>query len=262
MNTTSSMLGMALLVTSVSVGATPETDADKVFDWAESTYAQLFSAHAASTSALGYYYRCYASSVCLGARDGKLYFYDGKQISAVGSVADYLAKIAPAQTVAPTVPAERKPYEIQVVGDDAFKSKVTNALTLLKQKSPEVYDRVIKYIAVFRQASRSGMRAYDNPPVFEIGDATASATTTWFASAIAHDATHSQLYNDYRDAHPGQQVPDDTWIGQPAEVTCMAFQLATLKAIGAPTYEVDYLAKLSDGSSNYWDNYSGRFWGM
>lgn len=256
----------ALLILAANASATPESDADRVMDWAESTYPSHFPSHVASRSSAPYYYRCYANGYCLGASNGALYFYDGRQIAPVGNVADYLAKLVPPSTgttpPTTTTPKDRSPYEIQIVGSDTFKSNVSNALTLLKQKAPDAYDRVIRNIGIFRQAARSGMRAYDSPPVFEIGDVTSTATTTWFASAIAHDATHSMLYLDYLAAHPGERVPDDIWIGKNAEITCMAFQLTTLKQIGGPAYEVDYLAKLSDGSSNYWDNYSGRFWGM
>lgn len=266
MKTSRFIVAVSLFIAALPAFATPESDADQVFDWAESAYVNYFPAHVVSASAMGYYYRCYASGLCLGASGGNLYLYDGKQMSLVGTVADYLAMIATNNsqtgTSSATTPKTRNPYEIQIDGSDSFKSSVNSALTLLKQKVPEVYDRVTRNIAIFRQATRSGMRAYDEPPVFEIGDATSTATTTWFASAIAHDATHSMLYHDYLDAHPGATVPDDIWIGKSAEVTCMQYQLSTLKQIGAPDYEVDYLAKLSDGSSNYWDNYGGRFWGM
>lgn len=266
MKTNTFIASWMLLLAASPAWATPESDADQVFDWAESAYASYFPSHAVSANAVGYYYRCYPSGFCLGASGGNLYLYDGKQTTPVGTVAGYLPMTATntsqTGTSSSSAAKTRNPYEIQIDGSETFKTNVNNALTLLKQNAPEVYDRVTRNIAIFRQATRSGMRAYDEPPVFEIGDATSTSTTTWFASAIAHDATHSMLYHDYLDAHPGATVPDDTWIGKSAEVTCMQYQLSTLKQIGAPDYEVDYLAKLSDGSSNYWDNYSGRFWGM
>ena len=57
------------------------TDSDRVFNWAESKYAQFFKpSGAASQSAFGYYFRYYAQTdVYLGSAGGKLFVY-GAQI--------------------------------------------------------------------------------------------------------------------------------------------------------------------------------------
>ena len=75
------------------------------------------------------------------------------------------------------------------------------------------------------------MRTYAARPTFDLGTETAYHSVTWCAGAIAHDAYHSKLYHDYRDAY-GEPVPDDAWCGQAKELTCNEFQLRVLREIG------------------------------
>lgn len=113
------------------------------------------------------------------------------------------------------------------------------------------------------------MAAYLNPPRYDVSDITAFYSVTWYASTIVHDATHSQLYNEYASEN-GTPVPDDVWTGRKAEVTCCNRQYEAMKAIGSPSYELDYLWSLItsntayedvDGDGDYdWDDYFLRTW--
>lgn len=67
--------------------------AERFFSWAESTYGAQLQAPTSPVSDddSGYYFRCYQSSLCLGARnDGYVYFYDGKAISRLNTLDSYL----------------------------------------------------------------------------------------------------------------------------------------------------------------------------
>jgi hypothetical protein len=90
------------------------------------------------------------------------------------------------------------------------------------------------------------MRAYDDPPTFDLSPKTANYSETWCAGSIAHDTYHSKLYHEYLDAHEGP-VPDEEWGGKAKELECNRFQARVLKDIGAPDYEITYVSHL-DGS--------------
>lgn len=53
------------------------TRMDMLFDWAELQVTELFPHSAESRFIFGYYARCYANSVCLGSKDGKIYTAGG-----------------------------------------------------------------------------------------------------------------------------------------------------------------------------------------
>jgi hypothetical protein len=136
---------------------------------------------------------------------------------------------------------------ITVKGSETFVQQTTAALTLLHDRAPEAYKKVQTYIGIIEETDHSGMAAYENPPRYEVSDKTAFYSLTWYASTIAHDATHSELYYQYRWAHSTTNVPDDAWTGIEIEKACNAYQLAVLKQIGGPASETDYLAGL-DGT--------------
>jgi hypothetical protein len=110
------------------------------------------------------------------------------------------------------------------------------------------------------------MWAYEQPPRYTVGDPTAFYSVTWYASTIAHDATHSEFYHQYL-ALNGEPVPDSVWGGVEVERFCISYQLDVLRRIGGTAYEVDYLAKQTgthcdvDGDGDCdWDDYFGRDW--
>ncbi len=144
-------------------------------------------------------------------------------------------------------PASPNSGAIVVKGSDAFVQQTTRALTLLHDRAPEAYKKVQTYIGIIEETDHSGMAAYENPPRYEVSDKTAFYSLTWYASTIAHDATHSELYHQYRAAHQTNNVPDNAWTGIDIEKACNAYQLAVLKQIGGPSSEIDYLAGL-DGT--------------
>jgi hypothetical protein len=156
--------------------------------------------------------------------------------------------------------------EVEIVGDPAFKKRVAEALKLLREKSPEAYAVVKKYIGRIQQGERSGMWAERNPPTYEMSSRTAQHSLTWCAGTIAHDAYHSRLYHDYL-KDQGKPPPHEYWAGAPAERKCIRFQLQVLRQIGAPANEVEYCRRLDgthsdlDGDGKYdWADYYRRNW--
>lgn len=84
----------ALAQASITITVLP-SDADRVFNWAESVYPQLFApAKTATQTSLGYVYRYYTQqNSYLATKSGRVYYLGAltqDQISDVGSLEDYL----------------------------------------------------------------------------------------------------------------------------------------------------------------------------
>lgn len=104
-------------------------------------------------------------------------------------------------------------------------------------------------------------------PRYEVGDATAFFSIIWYASTIAHDATHSELYAQYLAAHPGEPVPDNAYGGVDIERFCIGYQLEVSRRIGVPQSEIDHLSSLDGTHSDLnhdgdcdWNDYKNRDW--
>lgn len=72
------------------INPTALPSADRLFNWAESIYANLFPNQPPSQEIEGYYARLYESGNALGEQNDNIYFYDGHSIILVGTVNDFL----------------------------------------------------------------------------------------------------------------------------------------------------------------------------
>ncbi len=155
---------------------------------------------------------------------------------------------------------------IHIRGDNDFIKRVETSLALLRDKSPEAFALTQQYVKRIQKRRRSGMRAYADPPTFDLSARSACHSVTWCAGVIAHDMYHSKLYHEYRHAH-GEPVPDDAWCGQMRELECIDYQLRVLQQIGAPQYEIAHVSEQDgthydiDGDGQFtWRDYWKRDW--
>ena len=146
---------------------------------------------------------------------------------------------------------------IMIFGPDEFVEKTEKALFLIKEKSPKSYELVTNYVSIIQSAEKSGMRAFNNPPTFQVGSRTAQSDLRWYASSIVHDAYHSKLYNDYRKKF-NRKVPSEIWTGRNAENSCLSVQEVFLKDIGAPER---WMKHIQNGRTrDYFSDYKNRNW--
>ena len=96
---------------------------------------------------------------------------------------------------------------LQLQGTAAFLQRTVEALSLLKERAPDAYEKVTRFGGVIAIGEHSGMWAYEEPPRYEVGEPTWSYSVTWYASTIADDATHSELCHGYLEEHPDEAVP-------------------------------------------------------
>lgn len=147
-------------------------------------------------------------------------------------------------------------FNILIIGDTDFINATKKALDLIRTSDLENWSMVAKYMGIITSAEKSGMKAWVNPPVFEVGPDTAKSDTHWYAGSICHDAYHSKLYKDYYEKHGN--VPYNIWTGRHAENLCLDVQIKFLKKINAPKEEIQYLEKMKH--IDYFSNYSAREW--
>ena len=160
----------------------------------------------------------------------------------------------------PTYPFQDIPHEFVIDGDSTCVSETEKALNLLKREVPNHYGIANQYIGEIRCVeSGSGMAAWEEPPVFLVGEVTLTAGTIWYAGTIIHDACHSKLYHDYLAMNSVSSTPGEVYSGREAEAQCLAAQLDALRGIGAPSYMLDYVREGID--SEYWEvPYDERYW--
>ena len=135
---------------------------------------------------------------------------------------------------------------IDIEGSLKFRERVKSCLNLISKKAKSEYKFVIANIGVISQNQRSGMRAWEDPPRYQMSDTTAFYSLTWCAGTIAHDAYHSYLYKKHSPANGGEP-PYDSWAGVSSEKESINFQLLVMKKIGASDHEIKYLKSL-DGT--------------
>ena len=156
---------------------------------------------------------------------------------------------------------------IKIKGNSEFITQTRAAFTLLEKKDPEAFIKIQTYVGIIEEGEHSGMWAWEVPPRYEVNDVTAFYSVTWYASTIAHDATHSELYAQYAASHPGEFVPEEAYGGVEIERFCIGYQTEVARHIGAPQSEIDYLLTLDgthcdidkDGDCD-WDDYQNRNW--
>ncbi len=128
---------------------------------------------------------------------------------------------------------------IEIRGRPEFLLQSKQSLELLK---PMAQFKVIQAnIAIIRQGNRSGMRAWTENPTFIVGRRTWEHSVLWYASAIAHDAYHSKLYREAKNAMGGAEPEADAWTGVAAEKQCLAFQREVMLDLNADPETIAYL---------------------
>jgi hypothetical protein len=130
---------------------------------------------------------------------------------------------------------------IEITGSERFVSRVKGALQLIEEKSPGAWQVVALHVRKIEEGDKTGMFPYLPLSPAVIGTRTFLCSVAWCAGAIVHNAYHAKLYEEYKKEH-GASVPDDAWSGPEAEKKCLDFQIMTMREVGAPVYEREYLS--------------------
>lgn len=135
---------------------------------------------------------------------------------------------------------------IRVEGSERYKEQVKNCLDLIAKKSKKEYQLIEENIGVISQHGKSGMRAWETPPRYQMSDKTAFHSLSWCAGTIAHDAYHSFLYKKHLPQN-GKRTDYNKWAGFSSEKKAIEFQIIVMRNIDARPSEIAYLKSL-DGT--------------
>jgi hypothetical protein len=164
---------------------------------------------------------------------------------------------------------------IEVRGTADFLARTREALALLGVARRLEF--VQANIAVIQQARRSGMKAWLKRPTFTVGKATWQHSARWYAGAIAHDAYHSKLYREAKNALSGAtRIPlaspfgkgrkrgispaANSWTGAEAEKKCLVFQLQVLRELDAASEILSYVEQCANNPTYQGRNQGWRGW--
>lgn len=114
------------------------------------------------------------------------------------------------------------------IPDEEFKTKIQQALDLLKAKGGANYALVTTNAEKIEAHKKSGANVYKS--AVQIARPTFDTSLTWLASVLVHESCHIVQHRTKKD-----------FVGKEAEQECNNVQLEALRLIGAPQYEITYL---------------------
>ena len=154
-------------------------------------------------------------------------------------------------------------HGIKIQGSSDFVLRTREAFEKLTGTTS--FEEIRPYIAVIKEAQRSGMRAYGEQPTYEVGQPTWRHSPVWYAGTIVHDGYHSKLYLEAKATNQGHEPDAETWTGTEAEKRCLESQLQALGEMGADEHVVGYVNSLMEnptyeGVHRSWADYEKRWW--
>jgi len=137
------------------------------------------------------------------------------------------------------LPSNKTYFGVKLFGDAAYRLQVAKALRLLSLSDPEALSFVTNNIRIIIEMERSGIWILSNTPVFSLSRTSAFHSITWCAGVMVHDANHALI--DLRAAKQQRNHELSFRELQAMERVCIRRQIKTLKNIGAPRAQIDYL---------------------
>jgi hypothetical protein len=159
----------------------------------------------------------------------------------------------------------------QFINESDFQIKIKKAINLLKDKAPDEFKMMQKYIVKIRATQISSANFNEEVMTIDLAGRTFDSTLEWLASVLIHETQHIKKYKDtgkkYGDAYLMTDKKAALQIMIDEELECNKVQLAVLEKVGGAKYEIDYLKAQKgdhfdiDKDGDYdWDDYRSRDW--
>lgn len=153
---------------------------------------------------------------------------------------------------------------VVIIGDDAFVRVTTEALQLLKSKTPDVYALLQKHIGCIvsskpRRVSSQAFAACCLASFLAHSPTTAvlmrpfgcEISTEVRAGILAHETYHAELYRRAQDGNPRQAVPANAYSGEQAETLCILYECDVLRRLGVDEWDIHRNKRLLE--SKWWE---------
>jgi hypothetical protein len=154
---------------------------------------------------------------------------------------------------------------VVIIGDDAFVRATTEAVELLKNKTPDVYALLQKHIGCVVSSKPTRVSSHSFAACCLTSLLALSLTTAVLmrpygselsieqrAGVLAHETYHAELYRLAQRGNPRQKVPDDAYAGEYEESLCVAYQCDVLRRLGVDEWDI-HQQKLSL-KSKWWES--------
>ena len=154
---------------------------------------------------------------------------------------------------------------VVIIGDDAFVRATTEALELLKNKTPDVYALLQKHIGCVvsskpkRVSSQSfaacclvSLLAHFSTTAVLMRPYGAELRIEQRAGILAHETYHAELYRLAQSRNPRQKRPDTIYYsGEYAETLCISYECKVLRRLGADEWTIYRTERMLE--SKWWE---------
>ena len=154
---------------------------------------------------------------------------------------------------------------VVIIGDGGFVRATTEALELLKNKTPDVYALLQKHIGCIVSSkptrfSKQAFAACCITSLLALAPTTAVLMRPYGselsieqrAGVLAHETYHAELYRRAQNSNPRQAVPENAYSGEHEESLCVAYQCDVLRRLGVDEWDI-HQQKLSL-KSKWWES--------
>jgi len=140
---------------------------------------------------------------------------------------------------------------VVIIGDDAFVRATTEALELLKNKTPDVYALLQKHIGCvvsstparvstpsFAACCLASLLAHSPTTAVLMRPYGSELSVEERAGVLAHETYHAELYRRAQNGNPRQAVAENAYSGEHAESLCVAYECDVLRRLGVDEWDV------------------------
>jgi len=140
---------------------------------------------------------------------------------------------------------------VVILGDDAFVRVTTEALELLRNKTPDVYSLLQKHVGcivsskptrfskqVFAACCITSFLALVPTTAVLMRPYGSELSIENRAGVLAHETYHAELYRRAQNGNPRQAAPKNAYSGEHAESLCVAYQCDVLRRLGVDEWDI------------------------
>ena len=140
---------------------------------------------------------------------------------------------------------------VEIIGDDAFVRRTTEAVELLKNETPDVHALLQKHIGcvvaskptrvsrpAFAACCLASLLAYFPTTVVLMRPYGSELSIEKRAGVLAHETYHAELYRRAQNGNPRQAVPHNAYTGEHAESLCVAYECDLLRRLGVDEWDI------------------------
>ena len=154
--------------------------------------------------------------------------------------------------------------EVVIIGDGGFVRGITEALELLKNKTPDVYALLQKHVGCIvsskpTRVSKQTFAACCITSFLALAPTTAVLVRPYVseisieqrAGILAHETYHAELYRRAQNGNPHHELPISAYSGEHAESLCVEYECGVLRRLGVDEWDIHQKVRALE--SKWWE---------